>query len=116
MDGGSDGLCCRVSSTLSRTQERATGHQRNGKSAQYQQNHRLQIQEPFGGIKKNREPLNCPKLCGQYKNTPIQFGESVARNNFCNKLFVLKGNNNTGFLCIQRGIGIIQIIAGRSPI
>ena len=40
-----------IPAPLSRTQERTTQHQRIGKGLRYQQNHRLQIQEPLGSIK-----------------------------------------------------------------
>ena len=45
----------RLSAALSLPQERAAEHQRIGESERHQPHHRLQIQKPFGEIKKRRE-------------------------------------------------------------
>ena len=45
----------RLSAALSRTQKRATQHQRIGESVRHQPHYRLQIQKPFGGI-NDRKP------------------------------------------------------------
>ena len=63
---------------LSRPQERATQHQRIGKSVRHQPHHRLQIQEPFGSVKmgsRDRLPIysfTAPVVASSLRQIPLE--------------------------------------------